>query len=77
MEAMFLHEIELLENILDGRSSRPAKLSLPFLKFITGNFSEEVGSGGYGVVYKVNLFCTCITHSRLSTVELNLVRAQF
>uniref|UniRef100_A0A453T9W8 Protein kinase domain-containing protein n=1 Tax=Aegilops tauschii subsp. strangulata TaxID=200361 RepID=A0A453T9W8_AEGTS len=44
---------EVLERILDGREN-PTNLSLPLLKDITENFSEdrEIGHGGFATVYK-------------------------
>ena len=44
-----------LERIFDG-GSKPTDLKLSALQSITGNFSQEriVGTGGFGIVYKVN-----------------------
>jgi hypothetical protein len=41
---------------LVDKNAKPARLSYPFLKFITRDFSEEIGHGGFGVVYLVWFF---------------------
>ena len=71
-----LRDIALLENILDGRSP-PTELSLLVLKHITDDFSEkqEIGRGGFGVVYKVNFYFAFISRSSLITLEPNLIRS--
>ena len=46
-------ELEALEGILSDPSAKPIRLSYGVLKFITNNFSKEIGSGGFGVVYQV------------------------
>lgn len=45
----------LLERILLDRSSEPTDLPLSLLKEITNNFSDDqqVGKGGFAIVYKV------------------------
>jgi len=50
-------EFDSLEYILGGSES-PRHLKLPFLQFITKNFSDEliIGIGGCRLVYKVNYF---------------------
>lgn len=54
MDDMYAQQSDILEHILGG-SGNPTNLSLPFLRYITGNFSDEqkIGSGGFGIVYKV------------------------
>jgi len=49
---------KMLENILQDPSEPPVSLPLEFLKAITDNFSSdhELGRGGFGVVYKVQIF---------------------
>lgn len=48
-------ELEALEGILSDPSAKPIRLSYGVLKFITNNFSKEIGSGGFGVVYQGDL----------------------
>jgi len=49
------NEILELENKLLHPTAEPISLPLWFMESITSNFSKEreIGSGGYGVVYKV------------------------
>lgn len=44
-------ELKALQSVLIGANAEPAKLSYPFIKCITRDFSQEIGSGGFGVVY--------------------------
>ena len=47
----------ILEKKLEDPCATPVALPLDFLKHITGDFSkeQELGRGGFGVVYKVYL----------------------
>ncbi|RLM69373.1 hypothetical protein C2845_PM17G02250 [Panicum miliaceum] len=45
------NERENMERILNDARADPIMLSYAFLKNITNNFSEEIGRGGFGVVY--------------------------
>jgi coatomer subunit beta' len=47
----------LLERMLLDASAKPTDLPLSLLKSITNGFSDDnrVGSGGFAVVYKVNI----------------------
>jgi hypothetical protein len=47
----------VLEHIMLDESAEPTNLPLALLQHITENFADErqVGRGGFGVVYKVNL----------------------
>ncbi|KAL6654366.1 hypothetical protein ACP70R_007831 [Stipagrostis hirtigluma subsp. patula] len=45
------HMHEALERILVDTSVEPLELSYAFLESITNGFSQEIGSGGFGVVY--------------------------
>lgn len=44
-------ELEALEQVFSDASAEPLKLSYGLLDFITDNFSNEIGRGGFGVVY--------------------------
>lgn len=46
-------ELEILERILIDEHAEPTMLSYALLKKITNDFSQEIGSGGFGVVYMV------------------------
>lgn len=48
------NELAALEKVLLDQSADPVDLPFSLLKAITGNFSEdnEIGSGGFGAVYK-------------------------
>ncbi|XP_048546577.1 disease resistance protein RGA5-like [Triticum urartu] len=48
------NELAALEKVLLDKSADPVDLPFSLLKAITGNFSEdnEIGSGGFGAVYK-------------------------
>ena len=46
-------ELEALEGVLSDPSAESIKLSYGLLKLITKKFSNEIGRGGFGVVYKV------------------------
>ncbi|VAI63733.1 uncharacterized protein LOC119326310 [Triticum dicoccoides] len=45
-------EMEALERVFSDASAKPIKLSYGLLEIITENFSNEIGRGGFGVVYK-------------------------
>ena len=49
-------ELAVLEKVLLDENADPVDLPFSLLKAITGNFSEdnEIGSGGFGAVYKVS-----------------------
>ncbi|KAM3223512.1 hypothetical protein ACQJBY_057085 [Aegilops geniculata] len=44
-------ELETLELVFNDASSEPMKLSYGLLRSITNNFTNEIGCGGFGVVY--------------------------
>ncbi|XP_037455855.1 cysteine-rich receptor-like protein kinase 29 [Triticum dicoccoides] len=44
-------ELEALELVFNDASSEPMKLSYGLLRSITDNFSNEIGCGGFGLVY--------------------------
>jgi hypothetical protein len=56
------NELEALERILIDSSVEPIMLSIAFLKFITNNFSQVIGIGGFGVVYMVSLFSDSVEY---------------
>lgn len=47
------NEQEALERILSDAGVEPIMLSFAFLRKITNDFSQEIGRGGFGVVYMV------------------------
>ncbi|KAF6997786.1 hypothetical protein CFC21_013967 [Triticum aestivum] len=48
-------ELEALEGVFSDPSAESIKLSYGLLKLITKKFSNEIGRGGFGVVYKGDL----------------------
>ncbi|XP_044417183.1 uncharacterized protein [Triticum aestivum] len=46
-------ELRALERILSDPSVEPTMLSYGILKYITNSFSNEIGRGGFGVVYQI------------------------
>lgn len=46
-------EQEALENVFSDPSAEPIRLSYRLLRSVTHNFSDEIGTGGFGVVYMV------------------------
>ena len=48
---------DLLERMLHDTSAQPTELPLSLLKSITNNFSDaqEIGRGGFSVVYEVHM----------------------
>lgn len=48
-----VRELEVLGGILSDPRAVAIKLSFGLLKTITENFSNEIGRGGFGVVYQV------------------------
>jgi coatomer subunit beta' len=46
-------QLAALEHIMSDASAEPIKLSYGLLRSITDNFSNEIGRGGFGVVYQV------------------------
>ncbi|KAF7087354.1 hypothetical protein CFC21_090552 [Triticum aestivum] len=48
-------ELRALERILSDPSVEPTMLSYGILKYITNSFSNEIGCGGFGVVYQGEL----------------------
>lgn len=51
------HELEKLDRVLIDENADAIPLSYQLLERITNNFSDEIGRGGFGVVYKVALHC--------------------
>jgi hypothetical protein len=46
-------ELEALEHIMSDPNAEPINLSFGLLRSITDNFYNEIGRGGFGVVYQV------------------------
>jgi hypothetical protein len=55
-EISIRHKVDLERMLLD-RSAKPTCLPLSLLEDITNNFSDDhqIGSGGFAVVYKVQI----------------------
>ncbi|CAL4995413.1 unnamed protein product [Urochloa decumbens] len=45
------NELEAMERVLNDTNEEPIMLSYTFLKNVTNNFAEVIGSGGFGIVY--------------------------
>ena len=56
-------ELESLERVFNDASAEPIRLSYGFLRSVTNNFSEEIGRGGFGVVYMVCGVLDCISNT--------------
>ena len=63
----------LLEGMLLNESAEPTDLPISLLKSITRDFSDDlrIGSGGFGVVYKVWLY------GELSTTQGNDINSSY
>lgn len=61
----------VLENMLRDTSAEPTDLPLSLFREITKQFSHkhEIGSGGFGVVYKVRLIFNRLTLLSLSNLS--------
>jgi hypothetical protein len=58
------HKVDLERMLLDA-SAEPTYLPLSLLQDITNCFSDEqqIGSGGFAVVYKVHIIYSKLSHS--------------
>jgi hypothetical protein len=59
-------ELEALEGILCDPCAEPIKLSCG----LTKTFSNEIGSGGFGVVYQVWSFLDCLANDKFHILPL-------
>ncbi|EMS57446.1 Putative cysteine-rich receptor-like protein kinase 39 [Triticum urartu] len=48
-----LTELKALQSVLMDANAEPTKLSFPFIRYITQKFRQEIGRGGFGVVYLI------------------------
>jgi hypothetical protein len=62
-------DFKTLEGILGDSNANPARLSYPFIKSITKDFSEEIGRGGFGVVYMGHLGARRVAVKKLSILQ--------
>ncbi|XP_047057786.1 uncharacterized protein LOC124664274 [Lolium rigidum] len=62
-------ELEALKRTLSDPSEEPVKLSYPTIEIITEDFSEEIGRGGFGVVYLGYLPSGKIAVKKLSNAQ--------
>lgn len=59
-------EVEDLERIFADTSASPINISYAAIKYITKNFAQVIGDGGFGVVYLVRVFLCCRTDVHFS-----------
>ncbi|KAF7069241.1 hypothetical protein CFC21_074900 [Triticum aestivum] len=62
-------ELKTLEDILIDANAKPARLSYTFIRSITGNFSQEIGRGGFGVVYLGHVGTWKVAVKKLSILQ--------
>nr|CDM80230.1 unnamed protein product [Triticum aestivum] len=61
-------QLKALKGILIDATAEPIMLSYPFLSSITGNFSREIGRGGFGIVYQGDLGTRKVAVKKLSII---------
>jgi hypothetical protein len=61
-------EHKILEGIFRDANAKPERLSYQFIKSITRNFSEEIGRGGFGIVYKVG-YLFWVVHDNFTCIS--------
>lgn len=49
------NEVQDLERVFSDASAEPIKISYAAIKYVTKNFAQVIGDGGFGVVYLVCL----------------------
>ncbi|KAM3280039.1 hypothetical protein ACQJBY_047067 [Aegilops geniculata] len=62
-------ELKTLEGILIDANAKPARISYTFIRSITGNFSQEIGRGGFGVVYLGHVGAWKVAVKKLSILQ--------
>lgn len=69
-------ELAALGEVMSDASAEPIKLSYGLLRSITDNFYNEIGHGGFGIVYQVwmvGLFFHCISDGLFSELSKMLI----
>uniref|UniRef100_A0AAT9V5F4 non-specific serine/threonine protein kinase n=1 Tax=Aegilops longissima TaxID=4486 RepID=A0AAT9V5F4_AEGLO len=62
-------ELKALKGVLIDANAEPIRLSYPFLSSITGDFSREIGRGGFGIVYQGDIGTSKVAVKKLFISE--------
>ncbi|XP_020169239.1 uncharacterized protein [Aegilops tauschii subsp. strangulata] len=71
-----LIELKALQSVLMDANAEPTKLSFPFIRYITQKFRQEIGRGGFGVVYLGDIGTGKVAVKKLSIMQ-NFSEATF
>ena len=64
-----ISEVEELERIFADTRAEPIKISYAAIKYVTKNFAEVIGRGGFGVVYLVRFVLDYLPNSNFHTTS--------
>jgi len=62
-------QISELEHIFADTRAEPIKISYAAIKYVTKNFAEVIGRGGFGVVYLVRFVLDYLPNSNFHTTS--------